>query len=52
MRAGFITYVSRTLRATIQLARPAEEEFGMLVPDDAPPPMRSSERKAAKSFPV
>jgi hypothetical protein len=42
---GFITYASRTLRATIQLARPGEGEFGALVPDDAPPPTLLREKQ-------
>ena len=46
---GFITYASRTLRATIQLARPAEGEFGALVPDDAPPPALLREKQTKLS---
>ena len=42
---GFITYASRTMRATIQLARPGEGEFGALVPDDAPPPTLLREKQ-------
>ena len=46
---GFVTYASRTLRATIQLARPGEGEFGALVPDDAPPPVLLREKQAKLS---
>ena len=46
---GFVTYASRTLRASIELAGPGEGEVGALVPDDAPPPVLFREKQAKLS---